>query len=101
MGYAPPLFPFPFPDDLVCGEAYIKPPKGGELVVKGDIDTEVAIPESWVEVGVGEDGKTNRTKEGYSLVMPRKRTMGCDKTKFVPVYRKRPPRLHSGVEATG
>lgn len=86
--YPGPGHPFPFPHDLSCGEPYINWPAGQDLVLSGSIETEVAIPDTWVEVGVGEDGKTNRTKEAYSLVMPRMRTIGRERTKFVPMYRK-------------
>jgi hypothetical protein len=86
--YPGPGHPFPFPEDLPCGEPYINWPAGKDLVLGSNIQTEVAIPESWVHIGVGEEGKTNRTKEAYSLVMPRVRTIRCDQTKFVPMYRK-------------
>ncbi|KAK7186689.1 hypothetical protein DPSP01_001044 [Paraphaeosphaeria sporulosa] len=87
--YPGPLHPFPFPDDLPCGEPYINWPAHKDLVLSGNIQTEVAIPDSWVETGVGEDGRTNRTKEAYSLVMPRVRTIQCEQTKFVPMYRNK------------
>lgn len=78
---------FPFPEDLPCGDPYINWPADEDLVLDRGIDTEVAIPETWIEVGVGKDGKLNRTREAYSLVMARMRTITCDTTKFVPMYR--------------
>ncbi|KAF2440066.1 hypothetical protein P171DRAFT_525084 [Karstenula rhodostoma CBS 690.94] len=89
VSYPGPMHPFPFPVDLPCGEPYINWPADKNLVLSGTIQTEVAIPDLWVETGVGEDGKTNRTKEAYSLVMPRIRTIACDRTKFVPMYRSK------------
>ncbi|KAF2680497.1 hypothetical protein K458DRAFT_434334 [Lentithecium fluviatile CBS 122367] len=84
--YPLPYIRFPFPEDLECGKPYINWPAGKDIV-GATFHTKVAIPEEWVDVGVGGDGAINRTKEAYNLVMPRKRTIGCIETKFVPIYR--------------
>ena len=86
--YVPGYFPFPFPKDLECGQPYINWPVGKDIIGTS-ISVDVAIPEVGVEVGVGDDGNVNRTMDTYSLVLPRTRTVRCDKTKFVPMYSKR------------
>lgn len=85
--YIPPLYPFPWPNELVCGEPYINWPSDKDVMSSRTLGTEVAIPESWVEVGA--DG-TNKTKEAYTLVLTRKRTIRKDITKFVPMYSRNP-----------
>jgi len=85
VSYSPIFHPFPFPKDLDCGQPYINWPAGKDIVGL-NIDVDVVIPEEAVVIGVGKGRDHNKTKEAYSLVMPRKRTVRCDTTKFVPMY---------------
>lgn len=85
--YVPPFHPFPWPEDLACGEPYINWPSSRDVVSSRTLETQVAVPESWIQVE--DDGAKNRTKEGYSLVLTRVRTIGKDTTKFIPMYSTR------------
>ena len=85
--YPYPTRPFPFPEDLPCGAPYINWPAGKDLVLRHSIDTEVAIPESWIDVDT--TGIVNKTKDAYSMIMTRTSSVTCASTKLVSLYRKR------------
>ncbi|KAH7118963.1 hypothetical protein B0J11DRAFT_535734 [Dendryphion nanum] len=85
--YVPPVYPFPWPKDLSCGEPYINWPTDRDIFSSTLLNTEVAVPESWVEIG---NNGVNKTKEAYSLVLTTTTSISKDTRKIIPMYRNKP-----------
>lgn len=77
-----------WPEDMVCGEPIIYWPTRQELHSSNDIDTEVAIPDSWVDVGADK----NSTNKAWSLVLTKRKWIRDDTMRFLPMYTGTSPR---------
>jgi hypothetical protein len=93
VSYVPPYHSFPWPKDFDCGQPYINWQSSHDIIIRGTIDTEVAIPESWVDVDVADGEKNakgavmNRTKEEHTLILRRESKNSKGLILFTSMYR--------------